>query len=136
MGNRTVHIGGDAIGTVIATGDQNTITATTKLSLPPADSVDIRAELAALRQALSALTSPDTGKMGRALADAEEEAAKPNPDRDEIGTAVERAVKYAKGAADFSKQAVKVIPHLEAISSWLGKAWDHLITTAGAGGST
>ena len=43
------------------------------------------AEVAALRELLVGLETPDAGKLDRALLDAEEAAAK--PDRDEIGGA-------------------------------------------------
>jgi len=91
MGERSVRIGGDAKGNAIATGDRNVVTVTYSASLPPAESVDIRAALAALQQALAGLDPPDKGKMDRALTDAAEEAAKADPDRDEIGGAIERA---------------------------------------------
>jgi hypothetical protein len=68
--------------------------------LPPAHTVDVKAELAALREALAGLQRvPDRGKLERAMQDAVEEAAKPEPDKEEVGGAVERVVKYAKDAA-------------------------------------
>ena len=53
MGNRGVAIGGSVIGGAVVTGDHNvTEVRYRKVTLPPAESVDIRAELAALRDLL------------------------------------------------------------------------------------
>jgi hypothetical protein len=98
----------------------------TTVTLPPPESVDLRQELAALQAALAAMQVPDRGKLDRALQDATEEAAKPDPERDEIGVALERAVRYAKGAGDFAEHASKLQPILAALASWLGPAWHFL----------
>ncbi len=129
--DKSVH-GRDFIGAQIITGDHVTATMTgVKVSLPPADSVDIKAELSALRDALASLNAPDQGKLDRALQDAEEEAAKPEPDRDEIGGAIERVVKYAKAASEFGEQVEKLAPRLAAVASWLGSNWVKILAMAG-----
>ena len=111
----------DIIGAQVITGDNNRVSMHGVAVTPPAAaSVDVAAELAALRELLVGLNAPDAGKLERALQDAEEEAAKPEPDRDEIGGAIERAVKYAKGASDFSAHMAKLTPHLTALASWIG----------------
>jgi hypothetical protein len=119
--NRSV-IARDTTGSSIVTGDHNTVTTTMKqVPLPPADQVDVKAELAALREALAALRKvPDRGKLDRAIEDAVEETAKPESDKQEIGGALERAVKYAKAAGDFTENAGKLLPPLTALASWLG----------------
>src|SRR5690348_7029969 len=71
--NRSVQAG-SIIGSNVVTGDQNTVTSTIHVALPPAGTVDPQAELAALRQALAGLQTPERGKLDRALQDAEEEA--------------------------------------------------------------
>ena len=88
MGERSISVGGDMIGSSAVTGDQNVVRTRYQASLPPAASVDIQAEVSTLRQLLAALGSPEQAKLERALADAEEEAAKPRPDRDEVGGAL------------------------------------------------
>ena len=97
------------------------------------DGVNVGAELAALREVLQALNMPDAGKMERALADAEEEAAKVEPDKEEIGTAVERAVKYARQAGDFGEHVTKIASHLGPLVSWLGSNWKRILSAAGIG---
>jgi hypothetical protein len=132
MGERNVSIGRDAIGSQIVTGDQNVVTASgQRITLPPADSVDIRKELAELRAILATLKAPDAAKLGRALDDAEDEVKKEKPDKDEVGGAIERAVKYAKGASDFGEQVEKLAPKLKAVCGWLGQNWHKLLAVAG-----
>lgn len=77
------------------------------------------------------MDTPDAGKLDRALQDAEEEAGKAEPDKDEVGSAIERAVKYAKGASDFSAQVEKLAPRLAALASWLGDNWLKILALAG-----
>ena len=60
MGERNVKIGRDAIGSQIVTGDQSVVTARgQRITLPPAESVDIRKELAELRSILATLKASD-----------------------------------------------------------------------------
>lgn len=132
MGERNVNIGRDAIGSQIVTGDQSVVTSSgQRITLPAPENVDIRKELAELRAILASLKAPDAGKLDRALADAEDEVRKDDPDKDEVGGAIERAVKYAKGASDFSEQVEKLAPKLKAVCGWLGQNWVKLLALAG-----
>jgi hypothetical protein len=74
-------------GSSIVTGDHNTVSTTMKqIALPAADQVDVKAELAALRDALAELKKvPDRGKLDRAIEDAVEETGKAMPDKAEVG---------------------------------------------------
>jgi hypothetical protein len=123
----------DITGSSIVTGDHNTVTTRmTQHTLPPADQVDVKAELAALREALAALQKmPDRGKLDRALDDADDEAKKPEPDKEEVGGALERAVKYAKAADDFGDHAEKLLPRLAALAAWLGANGHNLLAMLG-----
>lgn len=131
--DRSVRVGGNVTGAQIITGDNNrAVMREVKVhELPPAGQVDVGKELAELRALLASLKAPDAGKIERALADAEEEAAKPEPDRDEIGSALDRAVGYAKKAGDFSEAAEKIAPKLQALASWLGANWYKLLGAVG-----
>jgi hypothetical protein len=128
--NRSINVLGNATGAFV-TGDNNTVTATTRVTLPPPATVDPKAELAALRDLLSCLQTPDRGKLDRAFADAEEEAAKPDPDKAEIGFALQRIIKTAKGANDFAGQVETLAPRVAALVSWLGPAGHGLLSLAG-----
>jgi hypothetical protein len=132
VGERNVTIGRDAIGSQIVTGDQNVVTPKgQRITLPAPETVDIRKELAELRAILATLKAPDSGKLERALDDAEDEVQKDEPDKDEVGGAIERAVKYAKGASDFSDHVEKLAPKLKAVCGWLGQNWVKLLALAG-----
>src|SRR5262245_48275299 len=110
---RSVNIGRDVRNTVIVTGDHSTVTQTLKrVSLPSPESVDIRAELAALRAALGRLAAPDARKIENAIGDAEDELQKLVPDKDEIGQALDRAIGYAQKADGFATAAEKLVPHV------------------------
>jgi hypothetical protein len=103
-----------------------------QLPLPPADQVDVKAELAALREALATLNKvPDRGKLDRALEDAADEAQKPEPDKKEVGGALQRAVKYAKAADDFGDHAEKLLPRLAALAAWLGPLGHSVLSMVG-----
>jgi len=114
----------DITGSSIVTGDYNTVTTTMRqVAIPPADKVDVKSELAALRELLAGLKNvPDRGRLDRAMQDAIEEAAKPEPDKEWVGNALERVVKSAKAASDFTENAEKIVPRLVALGSWLGLA--------------
>ena len=65
--NRSISVGGNVKGSVLQTGDGNTANVQyTKTTLPPAESVDIKSELAALRELLAQLNAPDSKKIDRA----------------------------------------------------------------------
>jgi hypothetical protein len=123
----------DITGSSIVTGDHNVVSTTMKqITLPPADQVDVKAELVALREALAGMRKvPDRGKLDRAIEDAVEETAKPEPDKEEVGGALERAVKYAKAADDFADHADKLLPRLAALASWLGPVGHGLLSLLG-----
>lgn len=130
--NRSVSIGGDATGNVIQTGDRNVASLQfTQATLPPPESVDIQAELAALRQLLGQLQSEDQKKIDRALEDAHDEVAKSEPSRDEVGDALDRALKYAKKAEGFGDTAASLKGHITNVVSWLGDNWHKLLPIVG-----
>ena len=132
MTDRSVKAGGNIVGSMIITGDNNIAQMKdVSVTLTSGEGVDIVAELAGLRQVLMGLTTPNHGKIDRALQDAEEEAGKPQPDKDEIGSAVERAVKYAKDASDFAEHGSKIAERLAPVVSWLGENGTKILTLAG-----
>lgn len=132
MGDRGVVIGGNVIGGAVVTGDHNvTDVRYRKVTLTSAASVDIRAELAALGDLLGALDTGDRQKIAHALAEAAADAAKPQVDRDEIGGALERALRYAGKAADFAETVGKIAPHVQNAVAWLGGDWLKLLPLVG-----
>lgn len=132
--DRSVKAGGNISGSQIITGDGNMAQMRdVKVQLTSGADVNLGEELAALREILITLNAPDAGKIDRALQDAEEEAGKEEPDKEEIGSALERAVKHAKNASDFGEHVGKLAARLGPIVSWLGDKWKTILTIAGIG---
>ena len=73
----------------------------------------------------------DRGKLDRAVEDAVDETAKPEPNKEEVGGALERVAKYAKAADDFGEHAEKLLPRLVALGSWLGPAGRAVLNALG-----
>lgn len=119
--NRSVSAGGNIVGSIIQTGDHNRAELQA-VQLPPAASVNIAEVVAALRAELLALAAPDQGKVERALADAGEEAEKEAPDPAEMAGSLQRALGYAKQAADFSGHVGKIRDLVVQVGGWLGAA--------------
>ncbi|GAA6623963.1 hypothetical protein [Scytonema sp. NUACC26] len=82
--NRSVSVGDNATGSAIITGDSSTANVNfQQVSLPAPASVNIQAELNALREILANIETSDRHKIDNAFADAQEELNKPQPDKDE-----------------------------------------------------
>ena len=132
MTNRSVKVGRDAIGSSIVTGDKNVVTTTyTKTTLPPADEVDLKSEIEALRDLFRELKSEDKDLLENALAEAELHLDKPEPNKDRIGQALERALDYAEKAEGFAEKVEKLVPHLKNACAWLGENWYKLLGVVG-----
>lgn len=125
MSGRNVSIGRDAIKNIIQTGDHSTAQS------PPPESVDIQAELRALQRLLGNLTTDDRQKIANALNEAVGDAAKPTPNRDEVGKGLRRALEYAREAADFGAEAATIATHVQNAVAWLGDNWNNLLTLVG-----
>jgi len=128
MGDRNISIGGNATGNAFATGDHSTATVDYKKAvLPPAATVDINAEIKALQQLLLNLNTDKRERIETALKEAAEDAAKPNPDKDEVGKSLERALDYASKAADFAEKSGKIANTVQNVVGWLGSNWAKLL---------
>src|SRR4051812_6183222 len=103
----------------------------TQHTLPPPETVDVKAELAAIKDLLAKLNGPEREELDHAVQGAERRAAKPEPDKKEIAVEAERIVKYAKAADDFSEHASKLVPRLVVLGSWLGNYGRPLLTMLG-----
>lgn len=127
--NRSGSIGGNATGSAIITGDSSTANINfQQVSLTTPASVNIQAEINALREILAKLESSDRRKIDNAFADAQEELNKPQPDKDEVGDALNRALKYAKKAEGFASAIALLQPHLAKTTAWLGDNWHELLS--------
>jgi hypothetical protein len=124
---------GSITGSVVVAGSGNTINARLRVELgkgpPLADEpVDVRAEFAGLRKILEQLQTPDQGKIRRALDDAGEELTKPEANKEEVGSAIKRALDYAGKLASLGDEAVKLAPHVHKLADWLGSEWTSLLS--------
>lgn len=131
--NASVKIAGDAAGNVVITGDSNKVTARvnsqfSKEELPNPKAVDIGYELQQIRALLRDAALPESGKVNRALDDAQEEVKRPAPDKDEVGKALTRALDYAKKGGKLAKGLGKLAPHIKSAAAWLGETWYHIIS--------
>ena len=130
--NRSVSIGGSVTGSAIQTGNYDTANISyQQVSLPAPETVNIQAELNTLREIIGKLETSDRRKIDNAFEDAQEEIKKPQPDKDEVGEALNRALKYAKKAEGFASVVEKLQPHLSKTTAWLGDNWHKLLGFVG-----
>lgn len=132
--DRGVRIGGSANASIIVTGDRNILfTRLEKVTLPPSEGVDVARELAALRRALSGVTLDDetAHMLKRAVGALEEAASTPEPNKDEVGEALDRALGVAGKSAKFLEHLDVIRRHLLPIVAWLGPKWASLLSLVG-----
>jgi hypothetical protein len=130
--SNNIAIGGSVTGSAITSGDNNTISVTFQTAnLPAPDSVNIQAEIDALGKILATLSSPDRRKINNALEEIDEELEKPEPDKDEVGKALDRAMTYAQKANGFAEAMDQLRPHVEKTAAWLGQNWYKLLSLVG-----
>jgi hypothetical protein len=135
-GDRQINIGGNAIGSVFVTGDHDKtdVSSTvnlTKVTLPPPDSVNILAELSAIRGILRDIGGIHQESAVQALDAAVEQSSKPAPDKHEVGTALQRALQLAKEGVSFAANIQKLAPHVLNAAAWLGSNWHGILPTVG-----
>jgi hypothetical protein len=134
MPKNSISIGGNVTGASIVAGDRNVVTTTyTKAVLPAPETADIAREVAAIQALLVGLAGEHATRLANATAEASEEAARPEPDRDEIGKALGRALDYAQKTNGFAEQVEKLAPHVAAACGWLGANWHWLLAKVGLG---
>ena len=127
--DRSVSIGSSVTGGAIQTGDSNTANINfQQISLPEPESVNIQAEINALRKILEKLETSDRRKIDNAFEDVQEELNKPQSDKNEVGKALERAFDYAKKASGFASAIAKLQPHITKTTAWLGENWHELLS--------
>lgn len=129
--NRSISVGGSVTGSTMITGDGNISSVQYSSVSSATPDVDIRGELKAMRQILAKLSSSDSRKIDNAFADADEELDKPQPDKAEVGKALERAIDYASKALGFASVIEKLKPHLTKTVAWLGSDWHKLLRIVG-----
>jgi hypothetical protein len=123
MSKNSVSIGGSASQSAVIAGDKNKVQQTRKMTVGVPSEMsteEIMQALQTLRALLEKLDTTDRGKIVRALDDAQEEAQKPTPDKEEMAGAMERVVKYAKTAHGIGEVVVEIQRPLSIIAGWIG----------------
>ena len=127
--NRSVQIGGSVTGSAVVTGDGNTVSVQfQQASLPERETVDIQAEIEALKEIFASLNNPTITGAAEELA---QEVAKPEPDKEIMADALETGLKRIKKLADFGDAIDKLRPHVEATAGWLGQHGHKLLPLVG-----
>ncbi|WP_199324854.1 hypothetical protein [Phormidium sp. FACHB-1136] len=127
--NRSIQIGGSVTGSAVVTGDGNTVSVQfNQANLPAPETVNIQAELQALRDLLTQLDDPIVAGVAKKL---EQEAAKPEPDKSVIAKTLETGLAYAQDLVGFGEAIDKLRPHVEATASWLGQHGHKLLPLVG-----
>ena len=135
-GDRSISVGRDTNGSVMVTGDNNQIEARiqatpVRTSPPPAGTIDIGQALARIRAVLEQIGGENAAKIQRALDDATDEANRPDPNKDEVGRALDRALLYAKASTGFAEEVSKLAPQVKNAVAWLGANWHKLLAIVG-----
>jgi len=123
MSKNSVSVGGSVSQSAVVAGDQNKVQLTREVTVGlPSEMAteEIMQALQTLRELLERLDATDRGKIVRALDDAQEEAQKPTPDKEEMAGAMERVVKYAKTAHGIGEVVVEIQRPLSIIAGWIG----------------
>ena len=123
MSKNLVSIGGSVRQSAIVTGDQNKVELAREAAFGASKETgtgEVIRAIRALQEHLERLDTEDRGKILRALADAQEEAQKPTPDKTEVAGALERVVKYSKTAHGIGDLVVELQRPLSIIAGWVG----------------
>lgn len=127
--DRSIQVGGSVTGSAFVTGNSNTVSVQfQQASLPQPESVDIQAELKALQSILASFNDPIATGVAQKL---EEEANKPEPNKDVVATTLETGLNYAQNLAGFTEVIDQLRPHVEAAAGWLGKHGYKLLPLVG-----
>lgn len=102
-----------------------------KTTLPAPHRVDMPAELAKIRRILTVLRAEDAILIEIALDEARYQLAKPQPDADKIGAAVQRALDLASRNEGFEERRDALTHPLRHVCAWLGGPWHRLLGFVG-----
>lgn len=125
MRNNSISIGGSVSQSSVVAGDQNEVRQSWEVrAVAPKEgqSEEIIRSLRELRELVARLDTADRAKLARALDDAQEEAEKATPDKEEVAGALQRVVKYAKAAKDIGQVVSELQGPLSIIADWIGTA--------------
>lgn len=100
-------------------GDQNIGSPHHHTTQPSLDA--IKTELAALQKIIAGLKLAEPQKVERALADVADELKKPEPSKEEVAEALDRALKYVSKTGALTAAIQKdILPVVDSFKLWLG----------------
>lgn len=111
---------GNITGSVVNIGNNNTVSATITVTPPPADTVDMAAEVAELRALVEVMNSSKAERMLQAFSEVAEDVADEDADKGEIAGALERGLKIAAKAEGYLDKAEAIQEKVTKIAGWLG----------------
>lgn len=124
----SIKISGKVTSSIINIGNNNTLTTGNTNRVLGDD--DLLKYINELRDFLMSFEQSSNRKLENAMNEAQEEASKPQPDKNELAESLERAVKYVKNAESFVGNTKQLANHLSPIVSWLGSSGMKLIEAA------
>lgn len=128
--DRSIRVGGAVSGSVLVTGDKNTVSLASG-DAAPSDRADVLRELEAVRELLQGMTGPDAKRVTNAVEEAIDEARAPEPRKDVVAGSLERALELAVKAGAVAEQIDKLRERLGGIVRWLGPSFAGLLRLVG-----
>lgn len=77
-----------------------------------------------LRELLEPISGAHRTKVSTRFDEAEAELAHEAPDKQEIASSLDQALRYAEKAGELTTKAEELAPKLAKAGAWLGKGWD------------
>lgn len=115
-GDRSVSAGGNIIGSANATGDHATASVVNNQGVSGTELVQALGEIKALLAGIPNVHPKADTHMKEAL----EEAAKPEPDSQEVAGLLGQAITYAKKADGFLEVSEKLVERVKGLGATLG----------------
>jgi hypothetical protein len=119
----SVNVSGNVTGSAIVAGNDAFVF---QQSTQDA-AISVTNELQAIGDLLQSLSTEPQANITTAIDGAAIESAKPQPNKEAVGNALECAIKYAKQTERFASIIDRLGPHVAAVANWLGVGWSSLM---------
>ncbi|MGH1365343.1 MAG: hypothetical protein ACRBF0_17405 [Calditrichia bacterium] len=135
--NRNISVGGNVSGSVLITGDKNTVTHSSHNNTAPPAAGSLEEAKLCLKEikdilAKMQLSQANTIKTKKALETANEFIELENPLRSEIDEEIATAINLIREEDAFESYKAELRSPIEKLKNWLGDNWMHLATVVGA----
>lgn len=122
----SISVGGNAIGSAVASGQNITATVIFR-GADAAERQRVLGALAAIQAELARLPGPKAHVASALAGTATEAAKKEQPDKEQIGSSLQTALKTGREVAEYAGVAAKLLPYVQTVASWLGGQWVNLL---------